>query len=138
MSGGGPRAVADTNVFVSGAISPIGSPRRLPRAWFDRRFLLLLSDEQYAEMTDVFGRPRIAAQFRLGAGELSELFAGLDAASRASVRAELPVRVRDPKDAHILAAAVGGDADYLVTGDRDLLVHRGEPRLGQLRIVTVT
>jgi putative PIN family toxin of toxin-antitoxin system len=31
------------------------------------------------------------------------------------------VRVRDPKDAPLLAAALAGGADVLVTGDRDLL-----------------
>lgn len=36
----------------------------------------------------------------------------------------------------ILAAALGGGADYVVTGDADLLVLNGDPRLGNLRIVT--
>ena len=49
----------------------------------------------------------------------------------------LPVHVRDPKDAKILALALGGNADYLVTGDDDLLVLNGDPRLGKLQIVTV-
>jgi putative PIN family toxin of toxin-antitoxin system len=30
--------------------------------------------------------------------------------------------VRDPKDAHVLEAAVAGRADYIVSGDNDLLV----------------
>ncbi len=33
----------------------------------------------------------------------------------------LDVEVRDPDDAWVLASAVAGDADLLVTGDRDLL-----------------
>lgn len=45
--------------------------------------------------------------------------------------------LRDPKDVHILAAALNGGADYLVTGDDDLLEHQNDPRLGTLRIVTV-
>lgn len=35
-----------------------------------------------------------------------------------------PVDVRDPDDAWVLAAALNGDADILVTGDRDLLAVR--------------
>ncbi len=50
----------------------------------------------------------------------------------------LPVPVRDPKDEHILASGLGGNADYLITGDEDLLVLRYDKRLGTLRIVTVT
>jgi predicted nucleic acid-binding protein len=49
----------------------------------------------------------------------------------------VPVAVRDVKDIHLLAAALGGDADYLVTGDDNLLVLNGDPALGWLRIVTV-
>ncbi|HEX5501645.1 MAG TPA: hypothetical protein VFW96_03425 [Thermomicrobiales bacterium] len=37
----------------------------------------------------------------------------------------------------VLAAALGGSADYRVTGDDDLLALAGDPRLGALRIVTV-
>lgn len=37
----------------------------------------------------------------------------------------------------ILASALGSKADYLVTGDADLLALQGEQALGSLRIVTV-
>lgn len=63
---------------------------------------------------------------------------------RLSTQAELvvprlpaPITVRDPLDEHILALAVTGGADYLITGDNDLLVLAGDPRLDALRIVTV-
>ena len=34
---------------------------------------------------------------------------------------QLPLKIRDPDDAWVLASAVDGAADLLVTGDRDLL-----------------
>ena len=37
----------------------------------------------------------------------------------------------------VLATALAGIADYLVTGDQDLLVLDGDPAIGALRIVTV-
>ena len=49
------------------------------------------------------------------------------------ITTEIPAVTRDPKDDYLLAYALVGQADYLVTGDRDLLV------LGQVehtRIVT--
>lgn len=49
----------------------------------------------------------------------------------------LPVAVRDVKDEKILASAVDGTVDYLVTGDIDLLILNGNPALGVLKIVTV-
>lgn len=136
-SGARPRATVDTNLFVSGAISPTGSPRRLLRAWTDGRFHLVLSDDHHAELADVFGRPKLAGLFRIDPDDLAELLAGLSAVPRVTPSPAIPVAVRDPKDAKILAAALGGEAEYLVTGDADLLALAGDPRLGGLRIVTV-
>ena len=59
---------------------------------------------------------------------------------RAIVLAQLPplpdgIDADDPGDAFLLAMALGGEADYLVTGDRRAgLLQRG--RLGRTRIVT--
>jgi putative PIN family toxin of toxin-antitoxin system len=47
----------------------------------------------------------------------------------------IPEVLRDPKDDFLLTAAAIGDADYLVTGDRDLLDIR--EHLTRPRIVTV-
>jgi putative PIN family toxin of toxin-antitoxin system len=130
-----PRSVADTNLFVSGAISPGGSPHRLLQAWLDQHFHLLLSEEQFDEIVGVFRRPRLIKLFHYSRDELAALFATL-AAPRVTPAPVVPLRVRDPKDVEILAAALGGEADYLVTGDADLLELRDDPRLGPLRIVT--
>ena len=45
------------------------------------------------------------------------------------------VEVDDPDDAFLVAMAIAGDADYLVTGDRRAgLLHKGS--LGRTRILT--
>jgi putative PIN family toxin of toxin-antitoxin system len=132
-----PRIVADTNLFVSGAIAPLGQPRRLLTAWTAGRFVLLLSAEQRAELTDVFARPRLRARFRMTPGQVAALFAGLAAAPQVTPSPAVLLTVRDAEDEHILAAAMGGTAEYLVTGDDDLLVLRDDPRLGPLKVVTV-
>lgn len=54
----------------------------------------------------------------------------------APVRRRLPVHVRDPKDDHLLASALGGQADSLVTGDFDILSLKADSRLQWLRIVS--
>jgi putative PIN family toxin of toxin-antitoxin system len=130
------RAVADTNLFVSGALNPAGRPRRLLRAFLEEQFELLLSEEQLAELTDVFRRPTFVRDPRITVGDLVELFVGLAAAPLVAPSSTIPIPLRDPKDEHILPAALGGNADYLVTGDADLLVLQGDPRLGSLQIVT--
>lgn len=136
-SGRKPRVVVDTNLFVSGMILKRGHPFALLEAWRANRFQLLLSARQLTELTDVFSRPRLVQAYGLTQAELSELFTDLHAALQVTPAATLPVTVRDPKDEPILAAALGGQADYLVTGDADLLVLAGDPKLGPLTILTV-
>jgi predicted nucleic acid-binding protein len=59
---------------------------------------------------------------------------------RAIVLAQLPplpdgIEANDPNDAFLLAMALGGEADYLVTGDRRAgLLQR--VNIGRTRIVT--
>lgn len=131
-----PSAVVDTNIFVSGTINPQGRPRQVLRAWHEGRFRLILSDRQHAELITVFARPKIIQRFRITLIELTELIARIAGVTRVVPSSSIPVSLRDVKDEHILAAALAGKADYLVTGDDDLLVHQGDPRLGALQIVT--
>ena len=131
------RVVVDSNVIVSGMTHKLGLPRRLLRAWYARAYDLLIAEDQLAERRDVFTRPRIVQRYALTDEELAELFQNLAAATPVMPSLTIPVPVRDVKDEHILAAAIGGTIDYLVTSDKDLLVLRDDPRLGDLRIVTV-
>ena len=133
----GPSATVDTNLFVSGAISPTGAPRRLLRAWTEGRFRLVLSADHHAELADVFARPKLARLFRIEPADLAEILAGLAVVPRVTPTPTIPLTVRDPKDVKSVAAAMGGNADYLVTGDDDLLALAADPRLGKLRIITV-
>ena len=133
-----PSAVIDTNVFVSGTINPHGRPRQVLRAWHEGRFKLILSDRQHAELITVFSCPKIIRQFRITLIELTELIARIGAVTPIVPSSSIPVSLRDPKDEHIPGAALAGKADYLVTGDDDLLVHQGDPRLGALQIVTAS
>lgn len=131
------KVIVDTNLFVSGTIFKYGNPHALLTAWRTFAFTLLLSTSQYHELTDVFSRPKIVDRYSLTTDELAALFEELAAAPRVNPSPTIPVHLRDPKDVHILAAALGGDADYVVTGDHDLHEVAGDPRLGRLRIVTV-
>ena len=84
------------------------------------------------------GRPRIRERYRIGDAEVALLLQRLSSCieSPRSVT-RLGVEVRDPEDRHVLAAAVGGKVEYLVTGDNDLLVLRDHPAVAPLRVVTV-
>jgi uncharacterized protein len=131
------KAVVDTNIFVSGVINVRGRPSQLLDAWRAGEFELLLSEQQYDELKDVFSRPKIQLKYQIKPKELDELFSSLDRATRIVASLSIPIVVRDVKDERILATAFSGNADYLVSGDNDLLVLREDPRLGSLQIVTV-
>jgi putative PIN family toxin of toxin-antitoxin system len=118
-------------------INPRGRPSRLLTMWNAREFELLLSDYQYEEIADVFGRSKVFWKYRVSPQKRADFFADLNFATRVVPSAGVPVSVRDSDDEQILAAALGGNADCLVTGDRDLLSLQDDPRLGVLRIVTV-
>jgi uncharacterized protein len=133
-----PRVVIDTNLFVSGAISPRGLPHQLLQAWRTGVFTLLISAEQRGEVQEVLSRPEIARRYNLSDEAKAHLLFLIDTlALQAPLRQRLPIHVRDPKDDHLLAAALGGKADYLVTGDADLLTLDRDPKLPNLRILSV-
>jgi uncharacterized protein len=132
------RVVIDTNLFVSGAISPRGSPNQLLQAWLKGAFTLLISSEQRVEVQEVLSRPEIARRYNLSEEAKAHLLLLIDTlALQAPLRHRLPIHVRDPKDDHLLAAALGGKADYLVTGDADFLTLDRDPKLPNLRILAV-
>lgn len=55
------RVILDTNIVLSGLISPAGWPAKLLEAWLDRRFTLISHDIQLAELRDVSRREKIRA-----------------------------------------------------------------------------
>ncbi|MDQ3692257.1 MAG: putative toxin-antitoxin system toxin component, PIN family [Chloroflexota bacterium] len=132
-----PRTVVDTNVFVSGMLYSRGNPFALLAAWKHGDFRLIISDQQLAEVHKIFRRPSLIVRYNFANEAIRNLIDLLSVAERVQPLPEVPIPVRDPKDVRILAAALGGRADYLGTGDKDLLVRRDDPRLGRLAIVTV-
>jgi hypothetical protein len=119
---GKPRAVLDTNVFVSGLISPTGKPAAILRALRLGRFTVVSSPPINEEIIEVLNRPRLRDRYGLGDRIFDVSFILWEVAE---LVIDLPdVRVcRDPDDDKFLAAAVGGRADYLVTGDVGDLLH---------------
>lgn len=120
-----PRAVLDTNIFVSGLINPNGFPAAIFRALRSKRFILVSSPPVNEEVIEVLNRPRIRDRYGLGDRIFDVSFILWDVAE---LVLDLPdVRVcSDPDEDKFLATAVGGHADYLVTGDVGDLLHLQE------------
>ena len=130
-------AVVDTNLFVRGLVFKRGAACSLLEALRQGLFTLLVSEALAEEYRTVLSRPRFSDRYGLTAEERADFFVLLTRrGQRITPTDSLPVHVRDVKDEHVVAAALGGGADYLVTEDEDLLELRGAPQLGRLHIVT--
>jgi putative PIN family toxin of toxin-antitoxin system len=118
------RALLDTNVLVSAAIKPQGKPAQILQL-AAARYELLCTEFILNELADVLARPHLQKKYRdLVAPGRREQFAGLvrSLAEVIAVSSELRV-VADADDNAVLAGALDGRADYLVSGDPHLLQH---------------
>ncbi len=111
-----PRVVLDSNVVVSG-LGWSGAPAKILDAALNDRLVLLTSPLLLAELRRVLGYPKLAKVI----GDAQQL---VDLVEESSV-VVLPTRtlavVGDESDNRVLEAAVEGAADYIVSGDGDLL-----------------
>jgi putative PIN family toxin of toxin-antitoxin system len=116
------RVVADTNVLVSGLIWP-GPPAAFLDAALRRVFHLLTSEELLAELEEVLSRSHLEPRLRARGRSVAEVMASQRVLATLVQPADFqpPTKLRDWKDLPVLQCAVGGQAQAIVTGDKDLL-----------------
>jgi putative PIN family toxin of toxin-antitoxin system len=110
------RLVLDTNLLISALISEQGAPARLIDAWDDQRFVLVSSKEQLEELKTVSRRERLA--HFIERSDVGRFINQINAEALILQKLPLVDRSADPADNFLLAMAVAGEADYLVSGDR--------------------
>jgi len=117
------QAVLDANAFASGVLGAqkdTSTPGELFRRWRAAAFGLATSDHLIGEVEKTLREPFFVQ--RIPAAEVE---AALRLLRREAVRATINVMVSEvashPEDDLVLATAVSAGADYLVTGDRQLL-----------------
>ena len=110
------RIILDTNILIGALITKGTPPDRLYRAWLRGELELVTSAVQLAELADVLARPRL--QKFLDADEASAIVENIG--TRALILDDPPgVDLSpDPKDNPILAAAIAGRVDLIVSGDK--------------------
>lgn len=111
------RVILDTNIFISYLIG--GTMTSIDNLILDRNIKLIYSSELLKEILDVVQRPKLMKYFSIEDVNLLLDFLEQDA-EFVPVVSKIKV-CRDPKDDFLLALAYDGNADYLVTGDEDLL-----------------
>lgn len=127
------RAVYDTNILISGTLAPnLTPPAQILDAAIAGHVSLITSEILVDEYRDVLSRN--FAQKRLAsigktADELIADYRHLVEIVQPTIIS--PVIASDPDDDHVLACAVGGSAEYIVSGDKHLL------SLGQYQSVKI-
>ncbi len=123
------KIVLDTNVYIS-AFAFGGEPRRVINALVAGKAVNYISDQIIDELTTVLKR----AKFGYDNAAIRTIIYEIEQISELFNDFKIPDLVeRDIKDNHVLACALYARADYLVTGDNDLLEVEVP---GELKIIT--
>ena len=129
------RVVLDTNVVLSALVFRGGAAGQVRQAWQRGLLLPLVSKATAQELVRVLAYPK----FRLSAAEQHELLADyLPYAETVRIAQQAPEvpHCRDPLDLPFMHLAVAGQAQVLVSGDRDLLAIAAEfERFSSCRMV---
>jgi putative PIN family toxin of toxin-antitoxin system len=115
-----PRVVIDTNLVLSAMIFAQGRAAALRQAWHSGQCEPLVSKATADELIRVLTYPK----FKLATADQHELLADYLPYCRTIAIPPKPPRTpacRDPFDVPFLQLAMVGKANFLVTGDQDLL-----------------
>ncbi len=111
------RVIIDTNLWISFLLSKDFS--KLDKLFNSESLVLLFSRELLDEFVEVARRPKFKKYFSIG--NLNELLSEIHSSAEFIEVYSKVNLCRDEKDDFLLALAQDGNADFLITGDKDLL-----------------
>jgi len=123
--------VLDTNLWISFLLNK--SLGDLEILLFKGLAKLVFSEELLSEFLEVSKRPKIRRY--ISTKDLNHIINGINAYSNFFEVEVIEKICRDPKDDFLLALAKTSNADYLITGDKDLLIL---DKIGDTQIITLT
>ena len=125
------RIIIDTNLWISFLIT--NDYTKLDEIILSGNAILVFSQELLDEFLAVAKRPKFRRFFSLA--DIEELLETISDYADL-VKVKTPINVcRDPKDNFLLALSIDGRADFLLTGDNDLLELS---KIGETTIVTIS
>jgi len=125
------KIILDTNLWISFLISK--KFNRIDELIENKKITLIFSDELIEEFVDVVSRPKFKKYFsKRDIEKILEYFDQFGELTK--VTSDLKI-CRDEKDNFLLSLSVVSDADYLISGDKDLLVLE---KIGETKIMTFT
>lgn len=106
-----------------------GPSYEILEAWERGQFILLTSKAIISEVKRVLHYPRVQKKYHLTDNEIKQVIRNLiKYAVITPGELKLNVIKEDPSDNEILACAVEGEADFIISGDKDLKelnIYRG-------------
>jgi putative PIN family toxin of toxin-antitoxin system len=127
------RAVIDTNILIRALIKPTGTVGPILERLSAGHYVAIYSEPLLTELLAKLALPRIRTKYHLDDAVIETTLALI------ALRGELvlPIRkiniCRDPNDDMLIEAALAGSAQYIVSGDEDLLILK---RFETVRVVT--
>lgn len=107
------RVVLDTNIYISLYISPHGTLKQITDAIAKKKFITITSPVIFNEISQT-----LENKFLVPQKDIARLLKFLAHTSEVVVPTNIEkVIVHDPDDDHIIACAVKGSADLIVTGN---------------------
>ena len=125
------RIILDTNLWISFLISKDFS--KLDEIIFSKKSILIFSKELLEEFIEVVRRPKFRRYF--AQTDIEELLETIDEYGEFIVVKSKIEICWDAKDNFLLSLAVDGKADFLLTGDQDLLMIE---KIGNTNIKTIS
>ncbi|MFN9360518.1 MAG: putative toxin-antitoxin system toxin component, PIN family, partial [Pseudanabaena sp.] len=109
----------DNNILVSALLVKNSAPFQVISK-IEERDVILYSEETLLELNQVLSRKKFIKYFAIEEKQ-AFIFKLLEKAELVEIEESINI-CRDPKDDKFLELAVSGKADFIITGDQDLLV----------------
>jgi putative PIN family toxin of toxin-antitoxin system len=130
MAGKPKRIVLDTNLWISFLITKDFT--KLDKLLLSGKYILIFSNELLDEFIEVAKRPKMRKYF--SQNDLENILESVHKfAEFVDVKSEVML-CRDKKDNFLLSLCIDGKADYLLTGDADLLLLK---KVKKCSIITI-
>lgn len=121
------RLVLDTNILISSLLQIESRLGKAVPFWL-RKYNCLFSEDTLNELIITFNKPKFGRYFTQDL--VAELLQAIGRYGKMTMVTSSVTLCRDPKDNMFLALALDGRADYLITGDGDLLALPPNFRFG--------
>lgn len=107
------KIVLDTNILVSGLLSPYGNPAKIIRMVSSGELQLCIDSRILTEYTEVLKRPK----FQFDEAKVEALLEEIESQGEIVATGPLQKSLPDPDDDMFLEVAIESQADCLITGN---------------------